>query len=445
MSISLHSPFAAMTERAHGDRASGYDVAVVGGGMAGCVAAIAAARAGSKVLIIEQNAFFGGAATAGVVGQFVGWSTRSGRKVIAGLAEEIVDRLQSIGGCGRIEDFTMSTGHSMNRVQFDPELLKITLDEIVTEAGVDVLFKSVLTGCETADGAVQSIVVWSAGKILSIRATAFVDASGDMALLKSSGAAFLELGEGEALQPATMMFAMAPIDFEKLDAVSEKERKLIVKRGLDGGALPRAALHYSRAPGTNEAWFNISRVNVEPDDPFSLSNGEIEGRSQVMRIASFLKANLPGCANARLSSMAPQLGIRDTRRVEGDYVITADDLRQARDFPDVVACGAYPIDIHHAGSPDLTFEEFGPDHHYRIPFRALLPANLANVAAAGRGISADHDAFAALRVMPTAMAVGEAAGTAAAMASTRTQGVIRAIDVGELQETLHRQGAYLGT
>ena len=434
----------AIAERLRRARALSYDVVVVGGGMAGCVAACAAARAGAKVLIIEQNAFLGGAATAGVVGQFVGWTTRSGRRVVAGLAEEIVMRLRSLGGCGPIEDFVMSTGHRMNRVQFDPELLKIVLDQLLADAGAGVLFRSVLIASVRADDAVRRVFVWSAGKLLDIRAASFVDASGDMALLQSAGAAFLELGADEALQPSTMMFAMSPIDFDKLDALSAAERKSIAETGFEQGALPRAALHYSRAPGTQEAWFNISRVNVDPDDPFSLSRGEAEGRRQVLRIAAFLKANLPGCEQARLSSIAPQLGVRDTRRVRGDYVVVADDLRLARAFPDVVACGAYPIDIHHADGPSLTFEEFGPDHHYGIPFRALLPANLANVAAAGRGISADHDAFAALRVMPTSMAIGQAAGLAAAMASAGTQGVIRAVDVGVLQATLRAQGAYLG-
>jgi hypothetical protein len=421
-----------------------YDVVVVGGGMAGCLAAIAAGRAGARVLLVEQNAFLGGAATAGVVGQFVGWKTRSGRQVVKGLAEELTQRLQLANGCGAIEDFTMSTGHTMNRVQFDPEILKIVLDECVSEAGVDILFKSSLVLVEAADEGARALVIWAAGKLIGVRASAYVDASGDMALLKGAKAQFLDLEDGEALQPATMMFAMAPVDFGVLGALDQSERERIIAKGLQEGALPRAALHYSRSPGSEEAWFNISRVTVEPDDPFSLSRGEIEGRQQARRIADFLKQNLPGCGAARLSSIAPQLGIRDTRRMRGDYVIAAEDLRESRRFTDGVACGAYPIDIHHAGRVDLSFEEFGPDHYYRIPYRALLPQGLSNVIAAGRGISADHDAFAALRVMPTSMAIGQAAGQAAAMASHGSQGVLRAVDIPALQEVLRRQGVFLG-
>lgn len=421
-----------------------YDVVVVGGGMAGFVAAVAAARAGAKTLIVEQNAFLGGAATAGVVGQFVGWKTRSGRQVIKGLAREIVDRLRAQGGCGPIEDFVMSTGHTMNRIQFDAELLKVVLDEILLETRADFLFKSILVDADLADGGVRRIVVWSAGKLFAVRAATYVDASGDMSLLKCSKADFLELQEGQRLQPATMMFAMAPVDFERLAAVTEDERKAVIARGLDSGALPRAALHYSRSPGHEEAWFNISRVSVDPEDPFSLSRGEVEGRRQVRAISDFLRHNLPGCERARLSSMAPQLGIRDTRRVRGDYVISVDDLRSARRFADTIACGAYPIDIHHPDRSDLTFEEFGDDHFYNIPFRALLPVNLANVVAAGRGISADHDAFAALRVMPTSMAVGHAAGLAAAKASESAQGTLRAVDVEALRAALKAQDAFLG-
>ncbi|MEQ9328227.1 MAG: FAD-dependent oxidoreductase, partial [Rhodospirillales bacterium] len=203
------------------------------------------------------------------------------------------------------------------------------------------------------------------------------------------------------------------------------------------------ALHYSRVPGSDIAWFNISRVNVDAADPFSMSAGEMEGRRQALRIAGFLRENLPGCARARLVQTAPQLGIRDTRRVAGDHVLSARELRAGQAFEDTICCGAYPIDIHHPDGGGLTIEEFGEDHFYRIPLRSLLPEGLVNVAAAGRGISAEADAFAALRVMPTAMATGQGAGTAAALA-VGAGGSYRGIDVGDLQARLRDAGAFLG-
>jgi hypothetical protein len=240
-----------------------------------------------------------------------------------------------------------------------------------------------------------------------------------------------------------MMFAMAPVDFTRLDAVSQSEKSDIIERGLKYGALPRAALHHSRVPGSDTAWFNISRVDVDATDPASLSNGEMEGREQALRISMFLRDVLPGCEGARLCQFAPALGVRDTRRVEGEHVLTLEELRANTAFSDAIACGAYPVDIHHAGSAALTIEEFGVDHYYRIPYRSLLPAGLVNVATAGRGLSADASAFAAVRVMPSAMATGHAAGVAAGIAAAGNSGDFHAVPIATLRGTLTRQNAFL--
>lgn len=420
------------------------DVVVVGGGMSGCVAALAAARHGARVYLIEQNAFLGGAATAGGVGQFVGWRTKSGRQVIDGLASALVQRLRAEGGCGALEHFTMSTGHRMDRIQYDADLLKIVLDQLLIEAGVTVLLKSALIDCEVRDGRVERLTLWSAGNRLHVTAPVYIDGSGDMTLLSKAGASFLELDKGASLQPATMMFALAPVDFETLDAVPADARARIAKAGVQAGALPRAALHYSRAPESDAAWFNISRVSLDPEDPFSVSRAEIEGRRQALEISRFLIRHLPGCEKAALSALAPQLGIRDTRRVRGDYVITRQDIVSGARFADTIACGAYPIDIHLPDSPDLRFEELGEDHYYSIPYRAMLPASVVNVIATGRGVSADSDAFAALRVMPTAMAMGHTAGIAAAMAAHAGQGAARSVPNDMLRAALRAQSAFLG-
>ncbi|MFY0635234.1 MAG: FAD-dependent oxidoreductase [Vannielia sp.] len=420
------------------------DVIVVGGGMAGCTAALAAARNGARVLLVEQNAFLGGAATAGMVGQFVGWQTRSGRTVIRGMAEEIVERLRADGGCGPLGTFVMSTGHVMNRIEYDAQVLKVSLEQMLIEAGVRILFKSINMGATCDNGHVSELRVWAAGTPLTLRAPCYIDASGDMSLVTTAGGQFLDLKEGEALQPGTMMFEMAPVDLDTLEAMTRDDRDRVVTRGLETGALPRAALHYSRVPGANAAWFNISRVSVDPDDPFSVSAGEIEGRRQALEISRFLTAHMPGCSAARLSAIAPQLGIRDTRRVQGDYVVTRDDITRGERFADTVAAGAYPIDVHKPEGKEITFIEFPEDHHYCIPWRSLLPEGLRNVLVAGRGISASHEAFAALRVMPTAMAMGHAAGTGAALAAAEAQGEVRRVDPAALQTRLRAENAYLG-
>lgn len=418
------------------------DVCILGGGMAGAAAAIAAAASGARTILLERQGFLGGAATAGAVSQFVGWRTRAGRKVIAGVADDIVAALKREGAAAE-DVFVMSTGHQMDRVSYDPDVLKVVLDRVTVSAGVQVVFHAAFADCDVVDGRVPSIRIATPGGLVAVDARVFVDASGDLPLLAAAGAQFLATVPA-GRQPATMMMAMAPVDFDRLDAVTPAEKSRIVETGLASGALPRAALHYSRAPGRDVAWFNISRVEADPTDAASLSAAEMAGREQCLKIAEFLRRELPGCEAARLSQFAPALGVRDTRRVLGDYVLTVEDLRAGVAFPDAIACGAYPIDIHHGGDAGLTVEEFGEDHFYRVPYRSLLAKGLDNVATAGRGLSADAKAFAAVRVMPSAMATGHGAGVAAALAAAGNSGELRAINTDRLRQSLIAQGAYLG-
>ena len=178
--------------------------------------------------------------------------------------------------------------------------------------------------------------------------------------------------------------------------------------------------------------------------PFELSRGEIEGRRQAFSAAQYLTAAVPGCAAGRLVAIAAQLGIRETRRVRGRYVLTGDDIRAGRSFSDGIAVGAYPLDIHPAKGGDLKFTTLGADHSYEIPYRCLVPDGLNNAVVACRGISATHEAHASVRVMPIGMAIGQAAGAAAAMMA---QGNMPASEVNSprLRRSLEEAGAYLGT
>ncbi|WP_437881401.1 FAD-dependent oxidoreductase [Pseudomonas sp. LRF_L74] len=418
------------------------DVLVCGGGMAGTMAAIASARSGARTLLMERYGFLGGSATAASVGQFNSWETAAGRPVIGGLARELVGRLEQAGGsCGHTR-WTMSTGHRMDRVEYSPETLKVVLDEMIVEAGVEVLFHAVLARVSAESGVVTQVQALTKGGLLHFEPKVVIDASGDLELLRSAGATFLGLGENETLQPATLMFRFGPIDFAQYEAIPADQLAALAREGVATGLLPRAALHVSRIPRSSDGWFNISRLAVDATDPFSLSQAEIEGRRQAVRAARFITSRVPGCGAGELVAFAPQVGVRETRRVQGDYVITAADLRAARPFDDVVALGAYPIDIHPATGSELIFEELGEDHAYPLPLRSLLPQGLANVLAAGRGISASHEAHAAIRVMPIGMALGQAAGTAAALAA-RTDGDVRAVSVTELQTRLRESGAIL--
>lgn len=420
------------------------DVLVCGGGIAGTMAAIAAARHGAHVILAERYGFLGGNATAGAVAQFNSWQTANGRRVIAGLAQEIVDRLRTHGGAGEHQVFTMSTGHRMDRVEYDPEILKLVLDEMVMHAKVQPLLHTQLVNVSTRERRVEQVQFLTKSGVICLAPRMLIDASGDMDALRQAGAPFLELATGESLQPATMMFRFGPIDFGVFDAIPRQVMADLARIGFESGALARAALHAARNPFTQEAWFNISRLAIDATDAFALGLAEIEGRQQAWKAAKFLQQHVPGCQHGRLMGFGTQVGIRETRRIQGEYVLTASDLRQAVAFEDAIAMGAYPIDIHPASGGGLTYQALEANHAYSIPYRSLLPTTLDNALVAGRGISATHEALAAVRVMTISMAVGQAAGTAAALACQQdTCPVSRSVQPNALQTILRQDGVIL--
>ena len=418
------------------------DVLVCGGGLAGTLAAVAAARAGARVVLVERYGFLGGNATAGAVAQFNSWQTAGGRRVIGGLAQEVVTHLRAHGGAGEHEVFTMSTGHRMDRVPYSPELLKLVLDELVTDAGVRPLFHAQPMEVQREGAQVRALRVLTKGGTRVIDTRVLIDASGDLDPLRLAGARFLPLAPGETLQPATTMFRFGPIDRSAFDSVGHERLAALSQRGFEQGDLARAALHSSRDPDSSDAWFNIGRVAVDATDPLALSAAEIEGRRQAWRAAQFIRAEVPGCGQGRLRAFGTQIGVRETRRVEGDHVLTAPELMTPVEFPDTIAMGAYPIDIHPASGAGLDYRALGEHHAYGIPLRCLLPKGLTNALVAGRGISATHEALAAVRVMPIAMALGQAAGTAAAL-SLAHGGDVRRVDVAVLQTRLRADSALL--
>ena len=422
-----------------------FDVVVCGGGLAGTMAAVAAAREGAVVLLAERYGFFGGNASAGAVGQFNSWQTTAGRRVVAGLANEVVERLAHYRGARDHEVFTKGTGHLMDRVEYSPETLKLVLDDMVTEAGVHSLLHATIMDVVCVDHTIRSLTFLTRSGPVEIEARVVVDASGDLEAMRLAGAEFLKLEEEETLQPATMMFRFGPINFERFRALSHDEISALARRGFEQGDLARVSLHASRDPFSDDGWFNISRLALDATDAFSLSRGEIEGRRQAWRAAGYIRAAVPGCENGRLRAFATQLGIRETRRIRGDHVLTADELLKPEQFDDSIAAGAYPIDIHAATGGAFHVQPLGDDHAYQIPYRSLIPVGLDNALVAGRGLSATHSALGAVRVMTISMAVGQAAGTAAALAARSNQRntSVRNIARGSLRANLLERGACL--
>lgn len=419
------------------------DVLVCGGGLAGTMGAVAAARRGANVLLVERYGFLGGNATGGAVAQFNSWQTAAGRRVVAGMASEVVDRLRAYGAAREHEVFTMSTGHRMDRVEYAPEVLKLVLDDMVNEAGVRPLLHASLLDVQREGSRIAALRLLTKSGIVRVQPRVLVDTSGDIDALHRAGARFLGLDEGEAVQPATLMFRFGPIDFARFEAIAPAERTALAKRGFEQGALARAALHAARDPYSSDGWFNIGRLAIDATDVMALSRAEIEGRRQAWSAANYLREQVPGCEGGRLQAFATQVGVRETRRIEGDHVLTAEELLQPVHFDDAIAAGAYPIDIHPAQGGGLVYRELGEDHSYQIPYRSLVPVGLDNALVAGRGISATHSALAAIRVMTISMAVGQAAGTAAALASAIDDGNVRSVEVGTLRRHLLDSGACL--
>ncbi len=419
------------------------DVLVVGGGVAGVCAAVAAARQGAKTMIVERNGFFGGAATASAVVQFMGWNTAGGTPLIGGIAREVVERLVAAGGSAGPDIGVLSTGLPIDRVVFDPDVLKVVFDEMILEAGAAVLFHSMVAAVERRGRTIASVSLLTKSGAIDVTPKAVVDSSGDLEVLSRADCDMLPLEAGETLQPATMYFRMGPADLGPYNGMGPEERMAIARRGVAEGALGRLAISCYAVPGTSDAWFNVTRIAVDGTDAFALAAAEIEGRRASLKAARFIAANLPGFERARLNGFAPQLGIRETRRVRGHIVVTEQDLRGGRIFSDAIALAAFPIDVHDAKGVGTRLERVGgPDHRYSIPLRALIPVSLDNAVVAGRGISATHTAFGALRIMPQAMATGQAAGAVAALAA---QGNASPIDVPfeRLRQVLTDGGAIL--
>jgi hypothetical protein len=414
------------------------DVLVVGGGTSGCTAAIAAARNGAKVMLVERYGFLGGTATAAMVGVFCGVYTcgpqSTHQLLVGGLPLEAMRRLEAIGG-----------GHKYrHRFQLDHEIFKIVLDRWLEEAGVQLLFHTLVVETLIQNGAIKGVVVEHKGGREAILADRIIDASGDGDMAALAGAPF-EMGDEQGrLQAPTMVFYMGSVDVERAMAFPEKEiRKLLIEVTQSGEFdFPRISGSFSPAPQPGKVHVNMSRVaGVDGTDPWSLSNGTLEGRRQVEGFSKFLVKYVPGFEKAIVDAIAPQLGVRETRRVMGEYVLTREDVLGARKFEDAICRSSWPIEDHSQGNETIRLHLPGDDF-YQVPYGCLVPLEIDNLLLTGRCVSATHDGQASVRVMGPGMAMGEAAGTAAAL-SLRTEISPRALRAETLQSALLQNGALI--
>ena len=411
-------------------------VLVVGGGPAGVAAALAAGRNGVDVLLVEHYGFLGGAATAALVNPFMPYQAGD-KPIIAGVLAEIVEAMAAEGGVVWPE----LPGDAL---AFDPEIMKMVLLEKMQAAGVGLILHTTAVEAFVNDGVLGGVVIYNKSGRQTILAQVTVDATGDADIAWLAGAP-VEKGREEdgLMQPVTLNFRMAGIDEERMPSRQEinKLYDLAKERGEINNPRENVLVFKTTRPG--ELHFNTTRVaGIDGTSVLDLTRAEVESRRQTKEMVTFLRRHVPGFENAYLLATAPQIGIRETRRIKGEYVMTEEDVLEGRQFPDAVAQGSYCIDIHNPAGTGTVIKCLPPGAHYDIPYRCLVPLGVDNLLVAGRPISTTHVAHSSTRIMPICMAVGQAAGTAAAMAA-HLNITPREINIVALQQLLRRQGALI--
>lgn len=416
------------------------EVLVIGGGSAGVAAAVSAARQGASVVLAERGGFLGGTMTAATLGGICGlYSLVNGQPVqrVWGFAEEVRDRLELAGGTNGPRPWLNTAS-----LPYDLFKLKLVLDDLVDQPRLKVFYHAQLTDVTTEDDRVREAVFRGRGEAFAIRADRFIDCTGDAELtaLAGGGVSF----DPDYLQFPSAMFTMGGVDTTRALQIRREDLHRYFENALsDGYDVPRTAGGlYSTHDGI--VHLNITKVSIDgrsPNtlDPVDLSEAERLGRQQIRTYLEIFRKYVPGYENAFVIDCGSELGVRETRRIQGAYRLTREDVLDERRFDDAIAVNCWPIEDHGSGRK-TKWVWLTPGGYCQIPYRALLPQGLMNVLVAGRCLSSSHDAQASLRVTANCFSMGQAAGTAAAMADA---GGMRAVDMTLLQRRLKDQGQVL--
>ncbi len=444
------------------------DVVVVGGGPAGFCAAVAASRNGAQTVLIEQGNYCGGMATRGLVGPLMTSYDKDGKHmIIRGLYEELVERMVERKGAihpsevrkGTAYTSWIEVGHD-HVTPFSPDTMKKVIDDMLLESGVKILYNTSFVQPIMEENYIKGIIIFSKSGFQAVHAKVVIDCSGDADIAARAGVPFQIGNENLGItQPASKLFRIGNVDSEKVEAdIQANIHNFYRKNGTNyrsfhwrveearkAGDWKLDRVSIGMFKSVNDEWvINTSRImGIDGTDNESLTHGEIEGRKQVEEIFQFIKKYIPGCENAKLLEVSDALGVRESRHIQGMYCLDVEDILKGNIPDDSVIIASNSVDVHGKYGPTsneyLTVQD---GQYYGISYRCLVPVKVEQLLVAGRSVSATSDAAAAIRVMPPSMGLGQAAGTAAALA-VKDHCLVRDVEASKLQKVLVSQNAYL--
>lgn len=425
-----------------------YDVIVVGGGPAGIAASIAAKRGGAKTILVERYGFLGGMATAGMVGSFCGFFTTGSLKkmIVGGIANKIIELLKHHNAVS--EKSISRVDPRIASMRFNPEIFKFVVEDLISKNDIELLFHTLAVEIIWSERSnnLSGIVIENKSGRFALLGKIIIDATGDADIAFKAGVPFEVGDKAGKTQALTTMFRLINVDIEKMKDLTLQE----VRRRLES-ALQTGEYRITRIEGIINPALPIGIVSanitcvsdISALNSWQLTKAEIEGRRQALEYIKVFRHYLPGFENAELSCFAPQIGIRETRRIQGDYILDEQDVIKGRKFEDAICLGAWPIEIH---NPEKHLIEWKflekEDDYYTIPLRSILPKNVENLIVVGRCISATHEAQASIRVIAQAFGTGEAAGLIASE-SISSKSSPREVRIDRIKKELIRQGAIL--